>query len=223
MKSKYIPMLFMLLVWNCKQKTDAVPIPVEKEIDQIGLSNAPDTDFKALLKFLEIDFADSTDINSIIDFKEIDQSGGIETITLDKGIAIYKEIVKGQAPKMSPIFEIKNTNNTLLMLNGKGFGGPIWATILIDKKSLEILKIQFDHRSETEGYGAAMTQPTFENMFSGTKIEFHPNTFGLQKGSNQLLKGSKMVDGISGATITSMAVVEMVNQGLLMYHDYLSL
>jgi Na+-transporting NADH:ubiquinone oxidoreductase subunit C len=53
----------------------------------------------------------------------------------------------------------------------------------------------------------------FENQFLGMAIEDSDTNFGINQGGKNLLEGSHNVDGISGATQTSMAVIRMMNEG----------
>lgn len=76
-----------------------------------------------------------------------------------------------------PIFEIKGTETVILPLQGVGFGGAIWAKVLVDRKALEIEKIEFEHKAESDGYGAAMTESSFERQFDGVKINLDEHTF----------------------------------------------
>ena len=104
------------------------------------------------------------------------------------------------------------------MVKGKGFGGPIWAMLLIDAKTLEILKIKFSHKAESEGYGAGIVRTSFQNQFKGKIVKISSaNTFGLQGHGEETYYP---IDGISGATVTNMAVVNMLNEGLKGYAEY---
>lgn len=69
--------------------------------------------------------------------------------------------------------------------------------------------------AESEGYGAEINQEAFENQFIGKAIYGDSNSFGLNQAGRTIIEGYTMVDGLSGATITSKAAVEMINNGLL--------
>ena len=120
-----------------------------------------------------------------------------------------------------PIIELKKTDSVVLMLQGRGYGGPIWAYLLLNKESMSIEKLQFDHKAESEGYGADMTYNSFESQF--TKKPLLPETVGFrlsEEGKNSE-PGFYEVDGISGATQTSNAAIDMMNYGLSIYNNYL--
>lgn len=107
--------------------------------------------------------------------------------------------------------ELLNLPKSLLLIQ------PIF---LVDKKSNQILDIAFDHLAESEGYGAEINQEAFENQFIGKAIYGDSNSFGLNQAGRTIIEGYTIVDGLSGATITSKAAVEMINNGLLKYRNY---
>ena len=79
----------------------------------------------------------------------------------------------------------------------------------------------FDHKSETPGLGAEINQPFFEDPFSGKSI-----FDGEELKSIKVIKGGTGednmygVDGISGGTITSDGVTDMLLERLTMYLPY---
>ena len=78
----------------------------------------------------------------------------------------------------------------------KGFGGPVMVALTLDD-SLTIQSIQIgdDQFAETEGYGAQALEPAFQEQFVG-------KTLPLEDGA---------VDGISGATMTTNAVLDGID------------
>ena len=215
-------MLFLVpLMWNCKQNPDTEKPKVEESKQETVVVTKLPTIIKELAKFAEPTFSDSTDIGELMTFKELDASGTVTSITMEKAVDLYKAMTKtGQASTM-PIFEIQNTDNSILSVQGKGFGGVIWATVLVDRKTLEIKKVAFEHKAESNDYGAAMTQTSFENQFIGTKINLEQNTFSLKKAAEKAVDGGQIIDGISGSTVTSKGAVDMMNEGIKSYLNYL--
>ncbi|WP_339628593.1 FMN-binding protein [uncultured Maribacter sp.] len=221
MKTKIILLLVVLLFWNCKQKPGTEK---SKEIEILKEETAtvlvPPTMIE-LGKFADVLLSDKSDINQFIDFKQIDTNQSVTAIDMNTAIALYKKMMKRSKSTSLPIFEIKNTEDVILPIQGVGFGGPIWAKVLVDRNTLEIKKIAFEHFAETDGYGAAITQSPFMDEFTGTKINLDKNTFALQKNMEKRIDDGVMVDGISGATMTSEGAIEMVNEGLKKYKAYL--
>ena len=150
-------------------------------------------------------------------FKTIDENSKVTNSDSEKNTKIYKNIIKGRSTSSLLIFEIIGSDEVILVIPGRGNIGAIWAKILIDNKRKEILKLQFEHMVESEGYGAGITQDSYENQFIGKVSENDSNDFGLKQSGMTLIEGNSMTDGISGATITSKATVEMINQGLQNY------
>lgn len=55
----------------------------------------------------------------------------------------------------------------------------------------------------------------------GLVLDPDSKDFGLKQDGIVLIEGIHMIDGISGATITCKAAVEMINQGIQKYRNYL--
>ena len=176
---------------------------------------------KELGKFASPIFSDTTIVNEFFLFKEIDESGVIETVDVHRATSLYRKMTKPEKATSWPVFEVKDTDTVILLVQGIGFGGPIWAKVLIDRKTLEIKKIDFKHKAESEGYGAAMTHSVFEDKFVGNKVNLEKNTFSLKKNIEKRIDDGVEIDGIAGATMTSKTVIEMVNLGLQNYRGYL--
>lgn len=217
-----VGMLFVL-VCSCKQNQESQKREAE-QIDQKATAKKKRSPIiTELERFVDTIPSVGSEDSEIFVFKEIDANGAINTINTDQAVALYEDIVKHKQVTSLPIFEIKNTDTAILLVKSNGFGGAIWAKVWVDRGTLEIKSIEFDHKAETDGYGAAMTQTSFESQFAGTKINFDKNSFDLQSNMEKGSDNDQMIEGISGATITSEAVVEMVNVGLLKYRDYLEI
>lgn len=221
---KYVAALavFLVLTYACKQsKESEQPILVKeaphKEASVVQQS-APL--LIELAKFASAKELDSQTVEQLFLFKKINTDGTIETITMDMAIDLYGQITKREGMDGKPIFEIKDTNMVILPVKGIGFGGPIWAKVLVDRPTMEIKKIEFEHKSESEGYGAAMTQKLFEDQFVGVKIDFEKDTYVLQRNLERRIDDGTIIDGISGATMTTEGALEMVNEGLKGYRGY---
>ena len=221
MKTKFLLLLVVLFFWNCKQKLSTEKTKkIEILREQKAIELVPPTIIE-LGSFGDISFSDTTDINEFIDFKRIEATQSVTVISMKEAVILYKKVMKRKKAISLPIFEIKNTNNVILPMQGIGFGGPIWAKVLVDRNTLEIKNIAFDHFAETDGYGAAMTQTSFSDEFIGAIIDLDKNTFIFQKNLDNKKNTAISVDGISGATITSEAAIEMVNEGLKKFKGYL--
>jgi Na+-transporting NADH:ubiquinone oxidoreductase subunit C len=177
---------------------------------------------KELGQFAGLDLPDANAAEEMIHFKKINANGELENIDMDNYVALYQLLIKNGQGAELPIFEIEGSDPAILVTGGKGFGGPIWAKILVDRKTQTVRSMAFDHRSESDGYGAGISEIGFGKQFLEAKINPKANTFGLNQTGKKIMEGAQMVDGISGATTTSRAAVYMVNEGLAKYAGYLN-
>ena len=171
--------------------------------------------------FANFTFSDSTIVNEFFLFKEVNENGTVETVDVNRVIGLYIKMTKRETSTSWPVFEIKDTDKAILFVQGIGFGGPIWSKVLVDKKMLQIKKIAFEHKAESEGYGAVFTQNIFENQFVGVKINLDEYSFTLKKNIEKRRDDGVAINGISGATMTSQSALEIINYGLRKYHGYL--
>ncbi|GEM_PF-1112915 len=209
--------LLLTLTWNCREKVVA-----EQSLKEVNVTKQISPEVKELLEFAKISFADTSNIARLLDFKLIDENEKVTKSDSESNTKIYKNITKGRSTSSLPIFEIIGSDKVILIIQNRGFSGSIWAKILIDNNRKEILELQFQHMAESEGYGAEITQSSFENQFVGRAIDIDWNNFGLEQNGAALIEGPHMIDGISGSTITSKAAVEMINHGLQKYRNYLN-
>jgi len=133
-----------------------------------------------------------------------------------------KEINKSE--RKYPVFEAKNAEGemiTILPVVGAGLWGPIWGYIAIGDDNATIAGAAFDHKGETPGLGAEIKQTFFEDKWVGEKISQN-NEFVkikvVKDGSGATAE--QKVDGITGGTITSVGVGEMMNRTMAVYVKY---
>ena len=221
MKTQLIVLILVLIIWNCKENQEKAKTKVEgSKKEMVAVVEMPKI-IKELAQFAEPTFSDDANIDELMIFKEIDANGTVASINMQRALDLYKAMTISEPAAAMPIFEIKNTDTSILPLQGKGFGGAIWAKVLVGNKTLEIKKIAFEHKAESEDYGAVFTQDPFENQFVGAKINLDENSFILKNNTKQRMVNGTMIDGISGATMTSNGAIDMVNLGLKKYKEYL--
>ncbi|MBD3636448.1 MAG: NADH:ubiquinone reductase (Na(+)-transporting) subunit C [Crocinitomicaceae bacterium] len=123
-----------------------------------------------------------------------------------------------------PLYVAKVDGKTkfVIPLVGSGLWGPIWGYIAVDEDKETIYGAKFDHKTETPGLGAEIKQPFYYEQYIGEKIsaggEFK-EIKSVKDGSGKGPANGK-VDGITGGTITSKGVEEMVNRTLQVYVKY---
>ena len=138
-------------------------------------------------------------------------------------VDLQKELKKDIKLQLLPLFisEVDGKKQYIIPLRGKGLWGPIWGFISLEDDLNKVFGAVFDHKSETPGLGAEINQPFFEDPFSGKSI-----FDGEELKSIKVIKGGAGednmygVDGISGGTITSDGVTDMLLERLTMYLPY---
>lgn len=124
-----------------------------------------------------------------------------------------------------PLFILKKDgeNVCVVPMVGTGLWGPIWGYVTIAADGKTVVGAVFDHKSETPGLGAEINQASFQKPFEGKTIYDEGGEFTGIKVVKGGAKGSPNgVDAISGGTITSNGVTEMIVRTLKIYEPYLS-
>ena len=105
-----------------------------------------------------------------------------------------------------------------LRLDGKGLWGPIWGYVVLTEDGTTIKGVAFDHKSETPGLGAKITEAAFMKSFEGKKLYDKDGNYVsvrvLKPGTSPEIAKDNRVDAISGATITSRGVDEMMQSSI---------
>jgi len=119
-----------------------------------------------------------------------------------------------------PVFVANKDGQTMYVLPtvGKGLWGPIWGFVAVGEDMETIVGASFDHKTETPGLGAEIKNTSFEEQYIGAKMT--SNITVVKDGSGKL--DAQKVDGITGGTITSKGVEEMMNRTMAVYSAYFS-
>ena len=142
---------------------------------------------------------------------------GLNKSDVDK---TYDSLSVAQATKKNvtfEVFEVDGEQKYLVPVKGQGLWGPIWGYISIDKDKNTIFGADFQHESETAGLGALITETKFQNEFKGKKICAEGSeevAITVAKKGKSTAAEENTVDAITGATLTSNGVNDMVNAGL---------
>ena len=126
--------------------------------------------------------------------------------------------------KMFPIFIAKKEGEKYYVapIVGSGLWGPIWGFIAFENDGNTIYGASFNHKGETPGLGAEIKETFFEETFIGKKILNNESYFI----SIEVMKGGAeennlhQVDAITGGTITSDGVTNMLKEDLKIYNKY---
>ncbi|MEG2514986.1 MAG: NADH:ubiquinone reductase (Na(+)-transporting) subunit C, partial [Bacteroidaceae bacterium] len=130
------------------------------------------------------------------------------------------------AERELPIYvcEVNGAAKYVLPLRGKGLWGAIWGYVGLDEDKNTVYGTYFSHASETPGLGAEIATESFQKPFIGKHILNADGQFvsiAVVK-PGKTAEGQDSVDGISGGTITSSAVSNMMLEGLGQYDKFLT-
>ncbi len=129
-------------------------------------------------------------------------------------IPLYRADIEGKAVYIIPLL-------------GKGLWGPIWGNIAFGEDLNTVLGATFDHKGETPGLGSEITEPFFTEQFIGKTIFDDDGNFTslkVVKGGVVTMPADQQihgVDAISGGTITSVGVSDMLADNLENYVEYI--
>lgn len=139
--------------------------------------------------------------------------------------------------RIYPVFRYMNEANPdkvdayILPLFGNGLWDNIWGYLALeqnpssDQKSWDLIKgVSFDHKGETPGLGARITDLEVQERFQGKELYNDKGDFAVEmlKGENNGVDEHPYhVDGMSGATITARGVNDMIEAYVGHYKTFL--
>ena len=151
-------------------------------------------------------------------------SGGEQVEGTDAfSVIMEKEARRANNERNAPLYIAKKDGETyyVIPLRGTGLWGPIWGYIALESDVSTVYGAVFDHKGETPGLGAEITTASFTEQFKGKKIlDENGNlvSIDVRKGDAST---AYQVDGISGGTITSTGVEDMLLDCLKAYYPFL--
>jgi len=142
-----------------------------------------------------------------------------KAFNIDMAVAVSNANTEREVPLY--IAEKEGVEYFIIPLRGKGLWGPIWGYIAIKNDGSTVAGATFDHKSETPGLGAEISLPKFMNDFQGKEIMRNNEFVSISIVKAGKASGnSNAVDGISGGTITSNGVHDMLKDCLEPYIGY---
>lgn len=196
----------------------AVKLDTRKQI-LAAVMNTSDVDKKDLSKLY-----DGRIKAIVVDF-EGNEVSGIEAAKVD----IRKEYKKAKEERVYPVYKYMDEKNPekvasyVMPLYGNGLWDNIWGYLAVNPAYTEIVGISFDHKGETPGLGARITEKEVQERYKGKKIlseagEIVPVKMVKGEGNSNLT--DYQVDGMSGATITGEGVNAMLENYITYYKSY---
>jgi len=139
-------------------------------------------------------------------------------------IDLKKELKKDKGDQVWPVYicETEDGKKYLFALYGKGLWGPIWGYIALNDDLNSVYGVYFDHKSETPGLGAEISAPLFQQQFRNKKLFNEKGKFVsiivVKTGAGD---DPFAVDAISGGTITSNGVKDMIDVCFTAYLSFI--
>jgi Na+-transporting NADH:ubiquinone oxidoreductase subunit C len=138
---------------------------------------------------------------------------------------LKKERAKPVEEMSLPIFECQTDDGLkyVLPLRGTGLWGPIWGFVALDSDMNTIYGANFDHQGETPGLGAEISTEAFEKQFIGKKLFDDSDELVsiIVAKVGQEAPAEHKVDGLSGGTITSKGLENMLLDDFTSYEEFL--
>lgn len=132
---------------------------------------------------------------------------------------------KDITPNCLPLYvcRVEGQTKYVVPLTGKGLWGAIWGYLSVNADGRTVYGAYFSHQSETAGLGARITEEDFQNEFKNKQIWTQSGDVALSVVKHGSVRNATSeCDGISGATLTTDGVNDMLHSGLARYARYLS-
>ena len=173
-------------------------------INQITMQPIADADAQARAEVYQKVYTDAAEITDIDNFdslvKEFDSFKSSAGCTINAAL----EAKDSSGNKIGYVIDATSKN---------GYGGDVQIALGITNEG-EITAFSVVSHSETPGLGSRSTEPEFANQFSGMPAQIIEFTKTGKTKENE-------IDAISGATITTTAVTEAVNEAIAFYNNTL--
>lgn len=126
-------------------------------------------------------------------------------------LALYVCKVNGQRKYVIPVY-------------GMGLWGPISGYIALNEDKATVYGVYFNHESETAGLGAEIKDnAAWQAKFQGKKLFAGGNDKAIALGVEKKVDDpATQVDAVTGATLTSNGVRDMLHEGLSKYLVFLN-
>ena len=141
-------------------------------------------------------------------------------------VEMKKNIKLPAAERKLPVMKCTMDDGSIkyvLPMYGAGLWGPIWGYIAVNDDGNTIYGANFSHEGETPGLGARIAEQPFQDEFKDKHL-FVDGAFksvAVLKKGQKTTNGAEQVDALTGATITSRGVGDMMADCLAAYEPFL--
>lgn len=196
------------------QPRQTLNVEIDKKksmLESIGVPSTPENTQELYDKYITGSFVVNTKGEQVTD---------VDAFTVDLRAEQRKPVEEQYLPVFNAVTD-DGEELIILPLQGKGLWGPIWGYVSLKSDLNTIFGATFDHKGETPGLGAEINTTPFESMFEGKQL-FEQDNFvsvGVIKGGVPE-DDPHNVDAISGGTITSKGLEDMLYDGIGKYNEY---
>ena len=174
-----------------------------------------------LLAFVYQALKPRQDANVELDIKkQILYSLNIRGLDGQEAEAKYADVVKSEEKTGDQLYyacEIDGQKKYVFPLKGMGLWGGISAFVAVDDDLNTIYGAYFNHESETAGLGAEIKDSqAWQEKFQGKKIFYEDGNLAIGV-VKKVENPASEVDCVTGATLTSNGVSDMLREGLKSY------
>lgn len=134
----------------------------------------------------------------------------------------YEKEVKENGRLHVFVCEVDGQTKYVFPVYGVGLWGAIWGYVALNDDKDTVYGVYFSHASETPGLGAEIAGEHFQSEFPGLKAMADGQVALDVVKNGKVADAEHQVDGISGGTITSVAVGTMLKECLGNYTKFLT-
>ena len=172
-----------------------------------------------LLAFVASALKPTQDANVALDTKkQILSALNIRDLSNAEAEAKYAEVItSGELDSPTLTANVDGEEKLVVAVKGAGLWGPLWGWVSINKDGETVYGTFFNHESETAGLGARIKEQWFQDLFKGKKIyQDGKVALGVYKQGKApaTLPAENYVDAVTGATLTSNGVNDMIQKCL---------
>ncbi|MBN2637732.1 MAG: NADH:ubiquinone reductase (Na(+)-transporting) subunit C [Bacteroidales bacterium] len=155
------------------------------------------------------------------------QKDKAQAFNLDMKVELYNKA--HNKPFQLPVYIAEKEGQKIYIfpMRGTGLWGAIWGNIALSSDLNTVIGVYFGDASETPGLGGEIKSDKFKDQFIGKKIFDNEGKFTsievVKGGIQKLPAGDRIhgVDALSGATLTSNGVNDMLKNVLGIYLPYI--
>lgn len=161
----------------------------------------------------------------------VNSKGEIQQGITPKQVVIASEFKKPAEDRLLPVYQFSSSEDStkvefvVFPVFGRGLWDAIWGFIALESDMNTVKGVKFEHKAETPGLGARITEDEIQQRYRGKEIYEGDEIVAVRmmKGEGNDWSGDEhRVDGMSGATLTANGVNDMLKDYLVAYEGYIN-